>query len=59
LKISAHKEYHQEGEIEIDETAVVSEGGEPGAYVLAWAWVDDSDAGIIRDEDGEDEGGAA
>jgi hypothetical protein len=54
---AAHKEYHQEGEIEIDDTTVVSEGGDLGAYVLAWVWVDDQAAGIVRDEDGEDEGG--
>lgn len=56
---AAHKEYHQEGEIEIDDTTVVSEGDDPGAYVLAWVWVDDQAAGIVRDEDGKDEGGAA
>jgi hypothetical protein len=55
---AAHKEYHQEGEIEIDDTTVVSEGDDPGAYVLAWVWVDDQAAGIVRDEDGKDEGAA-
>ena len=36
----------EEGELEIDETAVVSEGSDPGAYVLAWVWVSNTDAGV-------------
>lgn len=36
----------EEGELEIDETAVVSDGSDPGAYVLAWVWVSNKDAGI-------------
>lgn len=31
--------YHEEGEIEIDETAQVSISSEEGAYVQAWVWV--------------------
>ncbi len=37
----ARELYHRDGEIEIDESAVVSRGGEPGAYVQAWVWVED------------------
>lgn len=31
--------YHEDGEIEIDENARVSAGGDDGAYVEAWVWV--------------------
>lgn len=31
--------FHEDGEIEIDECAVVSLGEDPGAYVMAWVWV--------------------
>ncbi|ARJ65971.1 hypothetical protein WV31_10060 [Magnetospirillum sp. ME-1] len=34
------------GELEIDDTTVVSHGGDAGAYVHAWVWVSDDDAGI-------------
>ena len=34
------------GELEIDDSAVVSKGDDPGAYVMAWLWVSDEDAGI-------------
>lgn len=36
--------YQNEGEIEIDDNAVISRGDEPGAYVQAWVWVCDDDA---------------
>jgi hypothetical protein len=32
-------EHHEDGKLEIDDTAVVSTG-EQGAYVQAWLWVD-------------------
>ena len=31
--------YHEDGEIEIDDSAEVSIGGDDGAYVQAWVWV--------------------
>lgn len=36
---AARSRYHREGEIEIDDTAVVSRGDDAGAYVMAWVWV--------------------
>lgn len=45
---AAFRLHHEDGKIEIDTiesplpTARVSRGGDPGAYVLAWVWVDDS-----------------
>lgn len=37
----ARARYHRDGEIEIDDGAVVSMGDDAGAYVAAWVWVDD------------------
>ena len=34
---------HREGQLEIDPAAVVSKGNDPGAYVLAWLWIDDDE----------------
>lgn len=34
------------GELEIDDNALVSMGEDPGAYVAAWIWVDNEDAGV-------------
>jgi hypothetical protein len=31
--------HHRDGECEIDDNAIVSEGGDNGAYVSAWVWV--------------------
>ena len=36
---AARRRYEREGEIEIDDSAIVSEG-EDGAYVMAWVFVD-------------------
>jgi hypothetical protein len=40
----AARRHHRDGELEIDlDSAVVSKGDDPGAYVLAWLWVDDTE----------------
>ena len=31
--------HHRDGELEIDDDAVVSRGDDDGAYVQAWVWV--------------------
>jgi hypothetical protein len=36
----AKKQFEDEGTLEIDPGAAVSMGGDPGAYVQAWVWVD-------------------
>ena len=36
----------RDGEVEVDEDAVVSKGEDDGAYVQAWLWVSDELAGI-------------
>lgn len=33
------RERMSDGEIDVDENAVVSRGNDPGAYVQAWVWV--------------------
>lgn len=35
------KERAEDGELEVDEGAIVSMGNDPGAYVMAWVWVPD------------------
>jgi hypothetical protein len=44
------KKLYKEGELEIDDDAVVSHGDDAGAYVMAWVW--------IKDKDEKDEKGA-
>jgi hypothetical protein len=44
----AKREYHCEGEIEIDDNAKISrdpKNEDRGAYVQAWVWVYDSEVG--------------
>lgn len=41
----------REGECEIDDWAVVSKGDDGGAYVMAWVWVTDEQAGIDPEEE--------
>ena len=43
---AADEIHGRDGEIEIDEDAVVSPGDDPGAYVQAWVWVSNSAAGL-------------
>ena len=43
---AAAVEQSSAGELEIDPGAVVSKGDDRGAYVMAWLWISDEDAGI-------------
>ena len=36
----------REGDLEVDDEAVVSLGSDPGAYVMSWQWVPNDDAGV-------------
>jgi hypothetical protein len=36
--------YHCDGEVEVDDITVLSEGDDAGCYVMAWVWVSDDDA---------------
>jgi hypothetical protein len=35
----AREQYQSDGEIEIDDNAVISRGADNGSYVQAWVWV--------------------
>jgi hypothetical protein len=43
---AARDQYGEEGACEIDDNAVVSHGSDPGAYVQAWVWVEET--GTLR-----------
>jgi hypothetical protein len=47
----------RDGELEVDlDDAVVSRGDDPGAYVMCWLWVSNSEAGLPDpDEEAETE----
>jgi hypothetical protein len=47
---AAHEVHHRDGELEIDDDAVVSVSEEAGAYVQAWVWVTDADAGVSAED---------
>lgn len=38
---AAKVQYQRDGEIEVDDGAIVSRGSDKGAYVAAWVWVYD------------------
>ena len=40
-----------EGDIEVDDDAIVSAGDDDGVYVEAWLWVSNEEAGIETKED--------
>lgn len=50
LRQYARDQYCEEGSIEIDDIAQISDsssaGGDEGAYVQAWVWVSFADAGV-------------
>lgn len=55
---AADERWAREGEIEVDESAVVSEGDDNGAYVQAWVWVYTHEAGLpakLEEDEGEEE----
>lgn len=48
----AKLQWEQDGEIEIDAGAVVSEGDDNGAYVQVWVWVDfEGNAELSKSDD--------
>ncbi|QWY83077.1 hypothetical protein [Rhizobium phage RHph_X66] len=53
LYISAAREHWASDDLEIDDDPRVSAGGDPGAWVHAWVWVRDDEAGV-PDPDDED-----
>jgi len=49
--VAKAQEQARDGELEVDERTIVSEGSDPGAYVLAWLWVEADDADDDNDDD--------
>ncbi len=45
----------RDGEIEVDESAIVSEGDDNGAYVSAWLWVSFEDSALDKSVEPDDE----
>jgi len=43
---AAHDLHNSDGDLEIAENSLVSMGEDDGAYVLAWKWVTDEEAGV-------------
>ena len=46
----ARERHHKDGEIEIDCSARLSEGGDNGCYVSAWVWVDFTDTPFDKEK---------
>jgi hypothetical protein len=44
---------HVDGELEVDDLAAISHGDDEGAYVQAWIWVTDDEAGIESTDETE------
>ena len=49
----AHGVLHRDGELEFDDNCRVSIGGDPGAYVQGWKWVDAGDLDDLPDDEDE------
>lgn len=45
------KEHESEGDLELDEDAIVSEGDDNGAYVQMWKWIDFGGTDLCKSED--------
>lgn len=43
IKAAQNHRHIWDGELEVDDEAIVSKGTDHGAYVQAWLWVDDKD----------------
>lgn len=50
--LAAAKLRQKDGELEIDDNAKVSLGDDPGAYVQAWIWVSNKEAGLPEFKEG-------
>ncbi len=45
---------HKDGDLEIDDDAVVSLGADDGAYIMCWKWIDNDsmrETGYLENED--------
>jgi hypothetical protein len=48
----AKAQLHRDGECEIENTSIVSESTDNGAYVQAWVWVNFADTDLDKEPDG-------
>lgn len=46
VKAAKERLSSEEGSLEVDEPTIVSESSDGGAYVMAWLWIGDDEAGI-------------
>ena len=46
----AREQHQEEGVVEIDDTAQVSEGDDNGCYVAAWVWLDFADTKFDKEK---------
>lgn len=54
VQAAREKVANQEGSLEVDDNAVVSESDDGGAYVMGWVWVDAEEAGLPSGLDKEE-----
>lgn len=54
IRAMAKDQFEEEGDLELDEGAVVSEGDDNGAYVQMWKWVDFSGTVLCKDKECSD-----
>lgn len=47
--VLAARQKQRDGELEIGSPTVVSHGNDAGAYVMAWIWITDSEAGTDKE----------
>jgi hypothetical protein len=47
----ARQEHQEDGEVEIDDNATLSEGTDNGCYVQAWVWVGFSDTKFDKEKE--------
>ena len=51
----ARDQHGREGEVEIDDNAILSEGEDNGTYVQAWVWVDFNGTQFDKEAEEEDD----
>lgn len=55
IKQLAREQHQSDGECEIDDNALISEGDDNGTYVQAWVWVDFSGTDLDKEKDSAEE----
>jgi hypothetical protein len=52
--ISSQRSSTSPNDFDVDADAVVSPGGDPGAWVMSWLWISDQEAGLETDDEDDD-----